>query len=148
MKRPSSAKEKKLYMINQQKNLMIPKFLPNINNMNQNNQFHDDTLDEELKLLQYSWNELGITHEYRNVFMNILEEALENERYNIILQEKNNMKKFKDAILSLKKEIENRENNLTQLKSFNALVQNIINSGDDVNSIVVPFVSLSPFSIV
>ena len=42
MKRPSSAKEKKLYMINQQKNLMIPKFLPNINNMNQNNQFQKD----------------------------------------------------------------------------------------------------------
>ena len=77
----------------------------------------------------------GITHEYRNVFMNILEEALENERYNIILQEKNNMKKFKDAILSLKKEIENRENNLTQLKKSDFLIQNAMTNEQNASSI-------------
>ena len=66
MKRPSSAKEKKLYKITQQKNLLLPKYLPNINSMNSNNQMRDDALDEELKILQYSWNEVGITQEYRN----------------------------------------------------------------------------------
>ena len=135
MKRPSSAKEKKLYKITQQKNLLLPKYLPNINSMNSNNQMRDDALDEELKILQYSWNELGITQEYRNVFMNILEDALENERYNIIAQEKNNMKKFKDAILSLKKEIENRESNLTQLKKSDFLIQSAMTNEQNASSI-------------
>ena len=95
MKRPSSANQtpKKLYVGSTHKNFMIPKYLPNINNY-----MREDALEEELGLLQISWNELGITPEYRNVFMNILEEASDNERQNIITQEKNNMKKFRKKI--------------------------------------------------
>ena len=137
MKRPSSAKEnqKKLYVGHPQKNFMIPRYLPNIQNANINNYMQDDNLEEELKLLQYSWGELGITHEYRSVFMNILEEASDNERMNIIAQEKNNMKKFKDALLNLKKEIENRENNLAQLKKSNFLIQSASSNEQNANSI-------------
>ena len=135
MKRPSSAKDnqKKFYISNQQKNFMIPKYLPNIQNVHMNNYMRDDSLEEEFKLLQYSWGELGITHEYRNVFMNILEEASDHEKMNIIAQEKNNMKKFKDALLNLKKEIENRENNLTQLKKSDFLINAAMNNEQNTN---------------
>ena len=132
MKRPSSANQtpKKLYVGRTHKNFMIPKYLPNINNY-----MREDALEEELGLLQISWNELGITPEYRNVFMNILEEASDNERQNIITQEKNNMKKFRDALLNLKKEIENRESNLTQLKKLDLLIGASMNSEKNANSI-------------
>ena len=67
--------------------------------------------------------------------MNILEEASDYEKMNIIAQEKNNMKKFKDALLNLKKEIENRENNLTQLKKSDFLINAAMNNEQNTNSI-------------
>ena len=137
MKRPSSAKQspKKVYVGSQQKNYKAPKYLPNIKNININNYVREDTFEEDLKILQYSWGELGITQEYRSVFMSILEEASDLERNAIITQEKNNLKKFKDALLNLKKEIENRENNLTQLKKADFLIQNAMNDEQNANSI-------------
>ena len=138
MKRPNSATQnlRKLYMNYQQKNFIPPSCLPNLENMYEtHNYIKEEALEEELSLLQISWDELGITPQYRSVFLNIISQANEAEKINIFSQEKNNIKKLRESLLGLKKEIENRENNLTQLKSFNALVQNIINSGDDVNSI-------------
>ena len=138
MKRPNSATQnlRKLYMNYQQKNFIPPSCLPNLENMYEtHNYIKEEALEEELSLLQNSWDELGITPQYRSVFLNIISQANEAEKINIFSQEKNNIKKLRESLLGLKKEIENRENNLTQLKSFNALVQNIINSGDDVNSI-------------
>ena len=132
MKRPGSANQspKKFYILSQTKNYLAPKYLPKLNNY-----VKEDNLEEELSLLQISWNELGITQEYRTVFMNILEEASENERNNIITQEKNNLKKFRDALLNLKKEIENRENNLTQLKNSEYLIKNAMEDEQRANSI-------------
>jgi len=77
--------------------------------------------------------------------MNILEEASENERNNIITQEKNNFKKFRDALLNLKKEIENRENNLTQLKNSEYLIKNAMDDeqrANTINSILQNVISL------
>ena len=142
MKRPGSANQspKKFYVLSQTKNYLAPKYLPKLNNY-----VKEDNLEEELSLLQISWNELGITQEYRTVFMNILEEASENERNNIITQEKNNLKKFRDALLNLKKEIENRENNLTQLKNAEYLIKNAMDDesrANTINSILQNVISL------
>ena len=135
MKRPSSANQgpKKIYISSQSKN-SAQKYLPNIPSL-KNNYLKEDAYEEELYLLQVSWNELGITPEYRTVFINILEEATEAERNSIFAQEKNNLKRFKDAILNLKKEIDNRDNNISQLKKFNFMIQNTINNGENANSI-------------
>ena len=131
MKRLGSAKHSpnKLYVGNQQKNYVAPKYLPNIMNY-----MREDTLEEELSLLQLSWNELGITQEYRTVFLNILDEASESEKNNIITQEKNNMKKFREVLLNLKKEIENRENNVSQLKKSEYLIQSSLDSEQSISS--------------
>ena len=92
-------------------------------------------MEEDISLLELAWNELGITNEYKKVFINILLNSSEKERNNIITQEKNNMKKFRDGLLNLKREIDNRENNLNQLKEHNFEILNIINSGENPNSI-------------
>ena len=57
MKRPGSANQspKKFYVLSQTKNYLAPKYLPKLNNY-----VKEDNLEEELSLLQISWNELGI----------------------------------------------------------------------------------------
>ena len=113
MKRPNSATQnlRKLYMNYQQKNFIPPSCLPNLENMYEtHNYIKEEALEEELSLLQNSWDELGITPQYRSVFLNIISQANEAEKINIFSQEKNNIKKLRESLLGLKKEIENREN--------------------------------------
>ena len=129
MNRPHSASNipRKLNMNNQKKIFITPNYLPNMENSpKMNNYLKEESYDEELGLLQLAWDELGITTEYRAVFINILRNANDIEKINIFNQEKNNIKKFKDSLVNLKKEIENRENNLTKLKKLNFMVQNMI----------------------
>ena len=139
MKRPNSAthNQRLKYTNPQSKNFIPSNYLPNFENIypSTNNYIKEEGFEEDMSLLQIAWNELGITQEYRQVFINILKEANELEKDNILSEEKNNIKKFKDSLLNLKKEIDNREKNLTQLKKLNFVVQNIINSGEEVNSI-------------
>ncbi len=79
MKRPSSVNQgpKKLYISNQPKN-NAQKMIPSIPSL-KNNYMKEDPYEEELYLFQTSWSELGITAEYRTVFINILDEA--NDEY-------------------------------------------------------------------
>ena len=138
MNRPHSASNipRKLNMNNQKKIFITPNYLPNMENSpKMNNYLKEESYDEELGLLQLAWDELGITTEYRAVFINILRNANDIERINIFNQEKNNIKKFKDSLVNLKKEIENRENNLTKLKKLNFMVQNMIRSGEEINTV-------------
>ena len=138
MNRPHSATHipPKLYIVDQKKNFISPTCLPNIEHISEtNNIIKEEAFEEEISLLQLAWNELGITPEYRAMFINNLEEANDTEKNNIFIQEKNHIKKFMDSLLALKKEIENRENNITQLKKLNFFVQNIITNGEDINSI-------------
>ena len=138
MNRPHSASHipPKLYIVDQKKNFVPPSFLPNLENISEtNNIIKEEAFEEEISLLQLAWNELGITPEYRAMFINNLEEANDTEKNNIFIQEKNHIKKFMDSLLALKKEIDNRENNITQLKKLNFFVQNIITNGEDINSI-------------
>ena len=136
MKRPHSATHNHRLINPQANNFISPNYFPNFENYPQtNNYIKEEGFEEEMSLLQIAWNELGVTPEYRQVFINILKEANETEKNNIFIEEKNNMKKFRDSLLNLKKEIENREKNLAQLKKFNYLVQSIITNGEEVNSI-------------
>jgi hypothetical protein len=96
---------------------------------------HEDSFNEEFGLLQMTWDELGITQEYRNAFINMAKRVSESERKDIFQQEKINLKKFRDALLTLKKEISNRENNLELLKKFDKKIENCINVENNSNSI-------------
>ena len=138
MNRPYSATQvqRNINMSIQNKYFISPNYLPNVENVPKiNNYLKEESYEEELGLLQLAWNELGITPEYRAIFINILQNSNETERINIFNQEKNSIKKFKDSLLTLKKEIENRESNLTKLKKINYLIQSIVGNGNEVNSI-------------
>ena len=138
MNRPYSATQipRNLNINSQKKYIISPNYLPNMENVpKENNYAKEESYEEELGLLELAWNELGITSEYRSVFINVLKNSNDIEKINIFNQEKNNIKKFKESLLSLKKEIENRESNLTKLKKLNFLVQSIVGNGNEVNSL-------------
>ena len=142
MSRPRSANQgpKKIYLGNkpQDKNKIInnPDSLPSIHYKQQiNNDLNEENFNEELYLLQSSWNELGITPEYRSVFINLAKKVSESERTDIFTQEKTNLKKFKDSLLNLKKEIANRENNLTILRKLDKTLEGCTNNENNSNSI-------------
>ena len=142
MSRPRSANQgpKKIYLGNkskdQQKNINNPDSLPSIHYKQPSNyDLKEDNFNEELYLLQSSWNELGITPEYRSVFINLAKRVSESERSDIFMQEKRNLKKFRDSLLNLKKEIVNRENNLTILRKLDKALETCINNESNTNSI-------------
>ena len=125
MSRPHSASQnpKKYYLgaraLEQYKSLLPPTSLPSVQYKQPNSYVvHEDSLNEEFNLLQITWNELGITQEYRNAFINMAKKVSESEKRDIFIQEKINLKKFRDALLTLKKEINNRENNLLVLSKL------------------------------
>ena len=140
MSRPNSANQgpKKIYLGNKSKeynkNLVFPSPLPSIKKKEQYNDFIDENFNEELSILESSWDELGITHEYRLAFINLVKIVSESERADILIQEKINLKKFRDALLHLKKEIANRENNLSALIQLNRKLDICINDENNVDS--------------
>ena len=137
MSRPRSAHTgpKKYYLGNkpqeQYKFMIPPESLPNIQNIQYNaqssNDIFDDEYKDELNLIKNSWEDLGISHEYRVIFINFIQKVNSKERKGILMQEKINLKKFRDALLSLKKEIDNRENNIALLKRADNNLETAIN---------------------
>ena len=143
MKRPKSATQgpKRNYIGNkgkdQNKIMILPESLPNIQYSN-----YSDALDDELSLLYNSWDDLGVTNEYRMIFISLARKVNELERKDMITQEKSNLKKFRDALLNLKKEIANREENLLKLKALNKDLENINTEDDEKNKILQKVISL------
>ena len=142
MNRPRSANQvsKKLYLVNKgqekYKFVIPPESLPSIQNKPLNNYNSiDDEFNEELNLIKNQWDDLGITSEYRAIFINHIRFVSESDRKDIFEQEKVNLKKFKDSLLNLKKEINNRENNISLLKELDKNLENIINFEQERESI-------------
>ena len=142
MSRPRSANEgpKKIYLANkpqdQYKVIIPPESLPNIQYKNHSKyDIRDEEYDEELNLIKTQWDDLGINLEYRTIFINFIKNINNSERKDIFAQEKNNLKKFRDCLISLKKEINSREYNISILKQLDKNLENCINRGDEKNSI-------------
>ena len=140
MSRPNSAKlgPKKIYLGNRAKDQYKnpQEYLPNIQYKQQKiYEMKDDMFNEEITILENAWDELGITPEYKAAFVNLAKNVTESERKDIFMQEKINLKKFRDALLNLKKEISNRENNLQILKKLDKTIQTCINNQNNANSI-------------
>ena len=142
MSRPRSANQgpKKISLINkmqdQFKVIIPPESLPNIQKKQQSNiNLFDDEMNEEFNLIKNQWDDLGITLEYRSIFINLLKKVNESERKDIFIQEKLNLKKFRDALFNLKKEINNRDNNISLLRQLDKNLENCINLGDEKSAI-------------
>ena len=86
--------------------------------LNESNDYKGDSLNEEYSIIQKIWNNLGVTYRYQVLFDNYIKSCPESKIKNILLNEKNNLKKFGEALLKLSKEIISRENNIHSLRRY------------------------------
>ena len=156
--RPSSSKQIKKQVrlekweddIENKKNNNQRKSLPNVHNEynksfnnKKNNAMNEKYLiKEQLNLLNIIWDKLGITREYKNIFINNISNIIESEQKNFIKEEKNNMKKIMDSLIETKQEIINRDNNISLLKKYNQSLENSLGTEYIVNNILKETISL------
>ena len=111
MERPKSSKykDKKLNTDTGDKsenNKKYSIFLPNIKNETNiyikykiNFEIEEENIiNEQLYLLQNEWDELGISDEYKNSFINKLRDIPKIGKKDVIIQEKNSLKKFRNSL--------------------------------------------------
>ena len=114
-------------------------YLPNLNQKSQIplniNITKDDIIKKDIIILDQIWDELEITWQYREAFYIYLKNMNDENRNNIIIQEKNNLKKYKKALVNLKKEISIREDNILLLKRYNNRLENF-NNDDQIENII------------
>ena len=77
---------------------------------------------DELDIINALWDELGITEEYKFYFNQTLQSFNYYNSKIIFLQEKESLQKFKTSLMKLKKEISQREFNITNLKNIIKLI--------------------------
>ena len=131
---------------NKRKNYKIAReYLPNLNYTNKNivneNIQREDSLQKEICVLEQIWNELEITYQYREAFSIYLKKMKDEYKNNIIFQEKNNLKKYKKALVNFKKEISLREDNILLLKQYNNRLSTF-NTNDQIKNIVDAVINL------
>ena len=102
----------------------------------------DYLINEQLNLLNNLWNSLGINPEYRNSFINNIENITSYAKKDIIIQEKYNMKKLRDSLIEVKREILYRENNIDLLKKYNNILANSFNRDNSINNIIEEIISI------
>ena len=85
---------------------------------------------DELDIINALWDELGITEEYKFYFNQTLQSFNYYNSKIIFLQEKESLQKFKTSLMKLKKEISQREFNITNLKK----IIKIIDAKKEANS--------------
>ena len=96
-----------------------------INNYNYNNNINQkdkEEYKEELLIIKNLWEDLGVTQEYQDQFNNFL--VYENMRKVMLNHEKENLQKFRNSLMKLKKEILNRENNIESLIKIIRAIEN------------------------
>ena len=122
---------------------IIREYLPNLNQIPLKINIERDTsTKKELLILNQIWDELDISNLYREAFAIYISYLSDEYKNNIIIQEQNNLKKFKKVLINLKKEISLRENNIQLLKGYNDRLVNfnnqeyIMNIIEEVTSLV------------
>jgi hypothetical protein len=95
--------------------------------MNESVDYKLDSLNEEYSIIQKIWEDLGVTYKYQIQFDNYIRTVSESKLKNIFINEKNNLKRFGEALIKLSKEISSRENNIHSLQRY---VFSLVNSGN------------------
>ena len=88
-------------------------------NNNSTNYYNDN---EDFIIIKNMWQDLGVTEDYKFEFICSLKDLNENQKKELLGQEKKNLKRFRDYLLKLSKEITNREKNILTLKKFNEIL--------------------------
>ena len=102
--------------------------LKQINNTNNEN-------EEEISIIQNLWDDLGVMVEYQEQFLQyIISINDEQEKSDIYYYEKNNLRKFREALIKLSVEISNRENNIFKLKKYsNSLEKYVLDKKEKID---------------
>ena len=120
-------------------------YLPNLPQKNKShlsiNIQREDSFQKEINILDQIWNEFEITYQYREAFSIYLKSMKDEYKNNLIFQEKNNLKKYKKALLNLKKEISIREDNILLLKQYNNRLDTF-NTNEQIKSIIDAVINL------
>ena len=81
----------------------------------------------EFKTIKNMWNDLGVNEKYKILFSNYLIKLNQKEKIELLESEKSYLKKFRDSLLKLSKEISIREKNIQNLKLIENELQKNIN---------------------
>ena len=137
MNRPKTATNKRATPYKQENNIKndllspLPETKKNGQSIFVDQELNQESLDEEYEIIQKIWENLGITIKYKIQFDNYIQSVTEKEIRNIFINEKNNLKKYGEALLKLNKEIKTRENNIQSLKKYTFSLSNNSNYFDD-----------------
>ena len=101
----------------------LPILNKNQNNLIQSRNSKDEMMNEELGLIQNMWDDLGVTKEYQNQFVKYLKNLNEEEKKEFFEFEKNNLKRLRECLLKLTKEISSREKKIEDLKKFDEILE-------------------------
>ena len=117
---------KKINLIDNYSNdIYYQNFLPQI--QTSNNELEEknngDKIINEFELIQILWDDLGVSNEYKTKFEKFISNHNEEEIIQYLNFEKINLKKYKEIIIKLSKEIINRENNIKKLKEIDELIE-------------------------
>ena len=104
---------------------------------NYDNEKENTQTNEPIKVLRIYWEELGLPNEYIGKYINNIKSLSNQEKKDIINQEHNNLKKFKDIILDLKNETEIREKNVSLLKILNNSLKNTMVEKNPKDNIII-----------
>ena len=110
-----------------------PSKLPQIHSSRQlsRKDTNEELFNEELSLIQNMWDDLGVCAPYRNVFESHARTLNEVERKEFFAFENASLKRFRDNLLKLSKEISNREKAIEKLKKFDEIVSTTFPDGND-----------------
>ena len=110
-----------------------PSKLPQIHSSRQlsRKDTNEELFNEELSLIQNMWDDLGVCAPYRNVFESHARTLNEVERKEFFAFENASLKRFRDNLLKLSKEISNREKAIEKLKKFDEIVSTTFPDGNE-----------------
>ena len=133
MKRPHSNYHNKIYITSepqeQYKNNILKQSLPN---SQYNNYFNN--YNKELEELENTWDDLGVTKEYKIFFLTHANKINSFEKKDTFIQERKDLKQFIESLLSLKNEISNRKESIFKLRDLDLDLEICIKSGNDNKS--------------
>ena len=88
--------------------------------------------ESEFIIVKSLWNDLGVNIEFQNEFKNYYNElSNDQEKMELLINEKNHLRKFRECLIKLSEEIFNRDENFFKLKKYCKELeryQNILNS--------------------
>ena len=97
------------------------------------NDYKEDLFIDEITKLESIWDDLGVTSQYRRIFVENVSEINEMEKADIFEKEKINYKKLKDSLMNLKREINAREYHIKSLKQYETIIENYVLEGNSIN---------------